>query len=586
MKRTNVTPNLLKQVWHLTRSYWRSEEKKKAYLLLAAILLLTLGVVFMLVLLNEWNNAFYTALQDYQTEEIFHQLKRFTVLAFIYIILAVYAYYLQQVLILHWRRWLTGWYIDAWLQNKTYYRLQMFGKDMDNPDQRISEDVNLFVTDTLGFFVGIIKAVCTLLSFVVILWQLSGPFSFQLLGRTWQVPGYMVWVAVAYAVVGTWLTHRVGHKLVALNFLQQRREADFRFSMMRMRENAESVAFYHGEEQEGRVFKNRFTLLLENFWKIVLKQKQLVWLNSGYSQIAIIFPFVVAIPRFLRRELTLGGLMQVATAFGRVQDALSYFVDMYTSLAAWQAVVERLTSFEAHMELVQAAGSASQLVQGSSPDAALHIKDLEVDLPNGQPILQGLNLTLEPGKNLLIQGLSGSGKSTLLRCLAGLWPFVKGETDLPPGSTVMFIPQRPYLPLGTLRDAILYPGTRDLPDAHLRQVLAECQIGYLAKHLLEEGDWAHVFSLGEQQRLAFARILIYQPAWLFMDESTSALDEETEARMYQLLAEKLPHTTVISVGHRSSLLQFHQLVLHLDKNKKEATLQAAPAAQDCRTAEF
>ena len=255
MKRTNVTPNLLKQVWHLTRSYWRSEEKKKAYLLLAAILLLTLGVVFMLVLLNEWNNAFYTALQDYQTEEIFHQLKRFTVLAFIYIILAVYAYYLQQVLILHWRRWLTGRYIDAWLQNKTYYRLQMFGKDMDNPDQRISEDVNLFVTDTLGFFVGIIQAVCTLLSFVVILWQLSGPFSFQLLGRTWQVPGYMVWVAVAYAVVGTWLTHRVGHKLVALNFLQQRREADFRFSMMRMRENAESVAFYHGEEQEGRVFK-------------------------------------------------------------------------------------------------------------------------------------------------------------------------------------------------------------------------------------------------------------------------------------------------------------------------------------------
>lgn len=293
---------LLRQVWALTKSYWQSEEKKKAFMLLAAILILNLGVVYMLVLLNQWNNAFYTALQDYRTEEIFSQLWRFTKLAFIYIILAVYAYYLQQTLIVNWRRWLTGRYMDEWLMSKTYYRLEMFGKDTDNPDQRISEDVSLFVTRTLSFFIGIIKALCTLVSFIVILWQLSGPFSFAAFGREWTIPGYMVWVAVAYASVGTWLTHKVGHTLVGLNFVQQRYEADFRFSMMRMRENAESVAFYHGESHERKVFGERFRLLLANFWKIVKKQKQLVWLNSGYSQIAIIFPFVVAIPRYLRHE--------------------------------------------------------------------------------------------------------------------------------------------------------------------------------------------------------------------------------------------------------------------------------------------
>lgn len=575
MKQTNGTKKLLSQVWRLTRSYWQSEEKKKAYALLLAILVLTLAVVVMLVLLNQWNNAFYTALQNYQTDEIFHQLKRFTVLAFIYIILAVYAYYLQQVLVLNWRRWLTNRYIDRWLQHRTYYRLEMFGKEMDNPDQRISEDVNLFVTKTLGFFVGIVKALCTLVSFVVILWQLSGPFSFAFLGRTWHIAGYMVWVAVAYASVGTWLTHRVGHKLVALNFFQQRREADFRFSMMRMRENAESVAFYQGEQLEGKVFKKRFALLLDNFWKIVLKQKQLVWLNSGYSQIAIIFPFVVAIPRFLRRELTLGGLMQVATAFGRVQDSLSYFVDMYASLAEWQAVVDRLTGFEKDMVRVQEAGSQSHVERVESTGGAVRLEPLEVDLPNGQPILKPLDLTLEPGTNVLIKGISGSGKSTLLRALAGIWPFARGKVALPPQDQLMFIPQRPYLPLGTLRDAVLYPGTREFSDETLKEALEQCRIGYLAVHLQEEGDWSHVFSIGEQQRLAFARALLYQPQWLFLDESTSALDEETEGALYRTLGEKLPGTTLVSVGHRSTLLRYHQRVLALDKETHTASLESA-----------
>lgn len=572
MKKTNVTMTLLRQVWALTKSYWQSEEKKKAFMLLAAILILNLGVVYMLVLLNQWNNAFYTALQDYRTEEIFSQLWRFTKLAFIYIILAVYAYYLQQTLIVNWRRWLTGRYMDEWLMSKTYYRLEMFGKDTDNPDQRISEDVSLFVTRTLSFFIGIIKALCTLVSFVVILWQLSGPFSFAAFGREWTIPGYMVWVAVAYASVGTWLTHKVGHTLVGLNFVQQRYEADFRFSMMRMRENAESVAFYHGESHERKVFGERFRLLLANFWKIVKKQKQLVWLNSGYSQIAIIFPFVVAIPRYLRHELTLGGLMQVATAFGRVQDSLSYFVDMYASLAEWQAVVDRLTGFGAHMEAVRQAGSQVHVDRCFRDDPEIVLEKLEVDLPDGSILLKPLTLTLEPGKNVLIRGSSGSGKSTFLRALAGIWPFARGKVTMPAFEHVMFIPQRPYLPLGTLRDSVLYPGTKHLTDEALRELMEQCRIGYLADRLDQEADWSHVFSVGEQQRLAFVRALIYEPAWLFMDESTSALDEDTEAAMFRLLAARLRATTLVSVGHRSTLTAFHQCTLTLDKKTREAVL--------------
>lgn len=573
MLRTNGTKKLLCQVWRLTKSYWQSEEKKKAYLLLAAILTLTLAVVFMLVLLNQWNNAFYTALQNYQTDEIFHQLWRFTGLAFAYIVLAVYAYYLQQVLLLHWRKWLTNKYIDRWLTGKIYYRLEMFGKEMDNPDQRISEDVNLFVTQTLGFFIGIVKALCTLVSFVVILWQLSGAFSVQLFGQAFHIPGYMVWVAVAYAVLGTYLTHRVGHKLVGLNFLQQRREADFRFSMMRMRENAESVAFYDGEKVEGQVFKKRFSLLLKNFWAIVQKQKQLVWLNSGYSQIAIIFPFVLAIPRFLSRELTLGGLMQVATAFGRVQDSLSYFVDMYTSLTEWQAVVTRLTGFEEDMTAMRETNSQSHMQREQSQDGNVHLNHLEVDLPNGNILLQPMNFVLTRGQNVLIKGSSGSGKSTLLRALAGIWPYAKGQLALPHQDRILFIPQRPYLPLGTLRDALQYPGKKEFTDAKLQEALEKCKVGYLGVHLHEEGDWSHVFSIGEQQRLAFARAYLMQPEWLFMDESTSALDEATEAALYQLLTEEMQQTTVVSVGHRSTLKRYHPQTLLLDRQTHQASLR-------------
>ena len=571
MQKFTLSRQFFKDVWYLTKSYWQSEEKKKAFWLLTCIIVLTLGIVFMLVQLNTWNNSFYSALQNYDAEKISSELIHFSWLAAIYIILAVYSYYLQQTLILHWRRWLTTRFIDIWLQNKTYYNLQMFGKDTDNPDQRISEDVRQFVEMTLGFAIGILKSLCTFISFVFILYQLSGPLNFSFMGKTWTIHGYMLWASLLYSILGTYITHVVGRKLVKLNFIQQRYEADFRFSMIRLRESAESVAFYRGEAQEGRVFKNRFKLLLDNFWQLVNKQKQLVFLNSGYSQIAIIFPFVVAMNRYLAKEVSLGGLMQVASAFGRVQDSLSYFVDMYSSIAQWQAVVMRLTYFGRHMHEVSQ--QAEQFhVERFATSEAVSVEQMQVNLPDDTVLLQDINFNLQPGRNVLIKGVSGSGKSTLLRALAGIWPFVIGKINLPKTEELMFIPQKPYIPLGSLREALLYPGKKALSDEELLYLLDLCQIGYLRDKLDLVADWSHVLSVGEQQRLAFVRAHIQKPKWLFLDEATSALDEDTEAAMYALLAERLRQTTLVSIGHRSTLNKYHELMLVIDKQTKSVRL--------------
>lgn len=572
MQRFNLTRQFFRDVWYLTKSYWQSEEKKKAFFLLGCIIALTLGVVYMLVLLNQWNNSFYSALQNYDAKKIFDELIHFSWLAAIYILLAVYSYYLQQTLILNWRRWLTTRFIDIWLQNKTYYNLQMFGKDTDNPDQRISEDVRQFVEMTLSFGIGILKAFCTFASFVVILYNLSGSLSFTFMGKTWTINGYMLWASLLYSVIGTYITHIVGRKLVKINFIQQKYEADFRFSMIRLRESAESVAFYRGEAQEGSVFKQRFKMLLDNFWKLVNKQKQLVFLNSGYSQIAIIFPFVVAMNRYLTKEVTLGGLMQVASAFGRVQDSLSYFVDMYSSIAQWQAVVMRLTCFGHHMHDVYQQAERFHLERFAAADV-VEVDNMQINLPDGKPLLENISFTLHPGHNVLIKGVSGSGKSTLLRAISGIWPFVDGKIFLPERDKLMFIPQKSYLPLGTLRAALNYPGNKPIDDTELIYLMDLCQIGYLKDKLDLEADWSHVLSVGEQQRLAFVRAHIQQPQWLFLDEATSALDEDTEANMYSLLQERLQQTTVVSVGHRSTLNKYHELVLRLNKSTRQVTLE-------------
>ena len=558
----------VKALWQLTARYWKSEEKKSAWLYLLGIVVLTMAAVYMTLLLNDWFNEFYSALQNYDSGAVYHGLVRFTAIAFGHIAFSVYAYYLQQTLALRWRRWMTEKYLSRWTARQMFYRLEMFsGGRSDNPDQRISEDINLFTTRTLSFMAGLLKAITTIFCFIFVLWSLSEPLTLPLPGFTIHIYGYLVWTALAYSVIGTWLTHKVGHKLVGLNFLQQKLEADFRYAMVRLRETSESVAFYHGGGEEKKILEGRFHKLLVNTVYIIRKQKQLSWLTNSYGQIAIIFPFVVAAPRYLSRNISLGGLMQVANCFGKVQESMSYFVDVYASLAEWMSCVERLLTFDEHMDRMAEETEGKEKKLARKEGEALTLSHVNVFLPDGKPLLTGLSCTIEEGERVILKGPSGSGKSTLLRLLAGLWPYGEGEIHLPSSQNSLFIPQKPYMPIGTLKEAALYPRGEG-KEEELKKLMEICGLASWVVHLEDEGDWSHILSLGEQQKLAFVRIFITRPRWVFLDEATSAMDEETENRLYRLLS-SLPGITLISVGHRSTLDKYHTRVLRIREGRLE-----------------
>ena len=554
---------LYQMAWHLMSSYWHSQEKWKARGLLAGVIALTLGQVYMLVLLNGWNNDFYNALQQRAFESFWPLIGQFAGFAFLHIIFSVYAVYVRQILEIKWRNWMTDKYLDRWLGHQTYYRLQVAGQDdMDNPDQRIADDVNSFVNLTLGLFVGVLKQATSLVAFVVILWNLSGSLDIPLGDTVLSVPGYMVFVTLIYSVVGTWLAHKVGRKLIRLNYDQQRFEADFRFSMVRVRENSESVAFYGGEKPELQNFRERFALVIGNFWGLMKRTKLLNFYVNGYAQIAIIVPVLMCAPQYFYGTMQLGGFMQTISAFGRVQDALSYFVESYDSIAQYVAVIRRLGGFAGHMEEAEALVSSFDFTKNTSN--ALQLWQMDIALPDGRQLAEKLSIAVPAGKRLLISGGSGAGKSTLLRAIAGIWPYGTGEISLPTGWRTMFLPQRPYLPLGSLRRAIYYP--QPVPeniDDNLAGLLERFGLQKLADQLDAVDDWSRILSLGEQQRLAFIRILLLRPDIVFLDESTSALDEPREAQAYEILHQLLPQMAVVSVGHRSSLLNCHdkQLVL-------------------------
>jgi putative ATP-binding cassette transporter len=560
----------LRSTWQLTRTYWYSEEKWQARGLLAAIVVLNLGHVYILVRINEWRNTFYNALQNYDISGFWSSLGDFSQLAFAGIVVGVYQIYLRQMLGLKWRRWLTERYLQRWLEHRTYYRMRIVDNSTDNPDQRISEDLQMFTTYTLQLSLGILNAAVTLGSFMFILWRLSGTFDFSLGQYAVSIPGYMLWVAVAYAGIGTWITTKIGKPLIGLNFEQQRYEADFRFSLVRLRENSESIALYSGEQQEQSNFTARFQKVFGNFWQLMRRQKQLTWFTNGYGQIAIIFPFLVAAPRYFRNEIQLGGLIQISTAFGQVQDSLSYIVDSYSQIAEWRAVVNRLVGFTRNMEKVgNLTKPAEQQVEiTSAGDSSFTVNGLDICLPDGRCLLQQINLVIMPGDSLLITGPSGCGKSTLIRTLAGIWPFGQGSVAIPQGQRVLFLPQKSYLPLGTLRDVLLYPyiAADAINDTAIEEVMTLCKLEGLTEKLDEVADWSQILSLGEQQRVAFVRVLLQKPAWLFMDEATAALDEDTEELLYNLLQERLKDTAIISVGHRMTLNAYHNKKFSIDEN--------------------
>lgn len=541
-------------LWALTRPYWASEKRAVGLTLLATVVGLALMGVWLEVLFNTWNRDFYNTFESRDQAEFFRQLGMFTILAVLYIVNGVYRQYFQQMLMIEWRTWMTERYLADWLKDRAYYRLQLLDRGTDNPDQRIADDLNIFVDLTLTLALGLLSAVVTLVSFVGILWSISGAAT--LLGM--EVPGYMVWVALAYAVAGTALAHLIGRPLIGIGFEQQRYEANFRFSLVRLRENAEGVALYRGEAGEYANFRARFGDVIAIWWTKMLKQKQLGWFQSFYGQVAIIFPFVVAAPRFFSGAMPLGGIFQIASAFGQVQGALSWFINAYGAFANWKATVDRLTGFTEALAHARAEADRLDGDRVEGEPEVLALERLELALPQGQPLLAPTTLAFKQGEAVLITGPSGAGKSTLFRSIAGIWPYWKGRISLPKGASLLFLPQRPYLPIGRLKYAACYPAQEaDIPDEAVREALGAVGLGHFAADLARDENWAQLLSGGEQQRLAVARALLNRPDWLFMDEPTAALPDDAQAALYRLLKEKLPATTLVSIGHRDELAQFH-----------------------------
>jgi putative ATP-binding cassette transporter len=470
------------------------------------------------------------------------------------VIARVYRLYFQQILLIEWRTWLNEHLLSQWLRERAYYRLQLADRGIDNPDQRIADDLRIFAEKTLELGVGLLSAAATVACFVAILWSLSGDVT---LGGV-SVPGLLVWVAIVYTLIGSWLAHRIGRRLIGLDFDQQRFEADYRYALVRLRENSEGVALYRGETLELATFRERFAHVVRNWWAIIEKRKQLNWFVSFYEQLTIAIPYLVAAPRYFSGAVGMGFIFQTASAFRNVQWSLSWFVNSYAEFAYWKATVDRLTSFSASLERARGEAAALGGQRGEAPGAAMSVRGLELDLPQGKPLLASTSLEFQPGEAVLVTGPEGAGKSTFFRALAGVWPYWKGRIELPRGARLLFLPQKPYLPIGPLRRAVTYPGDpSDSGDAQIQEALRAVGLPQLAIDLERSENWGQVLSGGEQQRLAFARVLLNKPDWLFLDEATASLPEDDQAALYGLVKQRLPRTTVVSIGHRASLREHH-----------------------------
>jgi putative ATP-binding cassette transporter len=574
----------LATIWRLALPYFRSQDRRAGGALLAAVVTIELSIVGITVLVNQWNARFYNALQERNWESFVSELLFFCALAAAYIVLAVYQLYLNQWLQIRWRHWMTDHYLQRWLLGANHYRMQLVGDAADNPDQRIAEDVRLFIEGSLNIGLQLLNSLVTLVSFLTILWALSAAAPLHLFGIRYDIPGYLLWAALIYAVFGTLLTHWIGWPLVNLNFQKQRYEADFRFNLVRTRENSEQIALSAGEPAERQRLLDRFGNVIANWLAIMSRQKKLTFFTAGYAQASVIFPFIVVSPAYFAGAVQLGGLMQTANAFNRVQEALSVLINIYRQLAEWRAVIERLSGFDAATDAAHALARTPPVIEVSAgAGTAIAIEQLSVRLPNGVPLLVADAIHVKAGERVLVTGPSGSGKSTLFRSIAGIWPFGSGSVTVPAGARVMMLPQRPYFPVATLAAALAYPAEPTaFGQQRLAAVVTAVGLPALASRLSEEAHWNHVLSLGEQQRLAIARAILQSPDYLFLDEATASLDEPAEAALYKLLHAELAGGTIVSIGHRATLRAFHRRQLVLEREGERSALREVapqPAAE-------
>lgn len=553
--------------WQLIKSFWQSDQRYFAYIFLFSVILMSTALVGMEVILNYWYNYFYDALQEYDKRGTLDLIAIFMFLAGVFIVLAVYRYYMQQYLALRWRRWLTDQFMSRWLAHKSYYYLENFDEKTDNPDQRIQEDVGLLVNNSLDLTLGLLGSVITFVSFIFILWKLSGPLTIHIGHFTLVIKGYLVWVAIIYAMVGTACAFRIGFPLVGLNFEQQRREANFRFALIDLRSHAEHVALYRGEAHQKNILGSRFYSVLNNWYAIILRQKLLLWFTAGYNQVSVLVPLIAVLPNYFSKVFKLGGFMQAIRAFGQIQDALSFLINSYTQIAQWRAVVRRLLTFINHIyEVEHHAKTHNQFVYQTVSENCIAVKHLNIYTPHDEKMLEDMTIKLTHGKNYLIKGASGIGKSTFIRVIAGIWPYGAGEIDLPSDQKIMYIPQKSYMPIGTLREALLFPNKDfDVSDVKLINLLNDCDLPDLASRLHDVSMWSEQLSPGELQRIAIARVLLNKPDWVFLDESTSALDLPHEAHLYNLIKKELPNCSLVSVGHQPSVEIFHEHQIDLTK---------------------
>jgi vitamin B12/bleomycin/antimicrobial peptide transport system ATP-binding/permease protein len=596
MAKFSALQSQARKVWALSLPYFQSNDKWKARLLLAAVMALNLAYVYLNVQFNDWNRVFYDAIQNKQADVFWKQMGVFCLLATFNIIVVVYRMYLTQILDLRWREWMTHHYLARWMQSKAYYQLELArftqGSPLtalpDNPDQRIQEDAKLFTEYTISLTMGFLLAIVNIAAFVGILWGLSGGFEFKWDGNTYVIIGFMVWLALLYSAAGSIFSHLIGKNLVGLNFEQQKREANFRHHLVRIREYSESIALSKGETVERSALQNRFASVVQNTLQTLWMQKKLTWFSSGYGQLAIVFPFIIAAPRYFSGAIQLGELMQIGSAFGEVQGSMSWIVNNYSSLATWKATTDRLTSFEASLSAVEvqyrAFGVSNVLLaqqnvaQAATKNIvnkvatkevdALLLHDLSLNLPDGQHLVQHVQLCVRAGDSIIVSGPSGCGKSTLFRAIAGIWPFTNlgaaGSIERPDNfeAQAMFIPQRPYFPNATLRAALAYPDAESqYSDAVLRTALDDALLPHLKERLNDEDAWSQKLSGGEQQRLAIARVFLKKPRWIFADEATSALDEATEKTLYQRLLNQVrtAQGALVSIAHRPAVAEFHAI---------------------------